>query len=376
MTGHIRRRGERSWELKYDVGADPITGRRKIRYASVKGTKKDAEQKLIALLAAEQMGQGIDPSRVTVADFIDRWERDWARVNLSPKTVERYSELIRKHIVPHIGRVPAQKLRAVTLSELYSKLLRESGLAARTVGHVHRIIHRALGHAVQWGVTVANVAANVKPPKVEATEIEILRDAERAAVLERLKGRAIHPIVVMALGTGMRRGELLALRWQDVDLDRAQVRVERSLEQTRAGLRFKAPKTKHGRRSIALPSFVVTELRAHWKAQQEGRLALGLGKAPPESLVFARFDGEARSPNRFSQEWAETAKALGLKVTFHALRHTHASQLIASGMDVLTISRRLGHGSPTVTLGVYGHLFTNSDERAAKALDAAFNSSS
>jgi integrase len=162
--------------------------------------------------------------------------------------------------------------------------------------------------------------------------------------------------------------------WQDVDLERSQARVERSLEQTKAGLRFKSPKTKHGRRNIALPSFAVAELRAHWKAQQETRLALGIGKAPSESLVFATFDGNPRSPNALTKEWSVVAKALGLAVTFHALRHTHASQLIASGLDVLTISRRLGHSTPTITLGVYGHLFSNTDDRAAQALDAAFGS--
>lgn len=372
MTGHIRRRGEHSWELKFEVGADPATGKRKIRYVSFKGTKRAAQEKLIELLAAEQNGQGIDPSRVTVAEFLERWERDWAGVNLSPKTVERYSELIRKHIIPHIGRLPVQKLRPVNLSELYSKLQRDSGLAPRTVGHVHRVLHRALGHALQWAVVSTNAASVVKPPKVESTEIEILKPSDRDAVLAKLKGRSIYALVVTALGTGMRRGELLALRWQDMDLDRSQARVERSLEQTKAGLRFKSPKTKYGRRTIALPSFAVAELRAHWKAQQEGRLALGLGKSPLESLVFATFDGQPRSPNALTKEWSVGMKSLGLAVTFHALRHTHASQLIASGLDVLTISRRLGHSTPTITLSVYGHLFSNTDDRAAQALDAAF----
>jgi integrase len=212
MTGHIRRRGERSWELKFDVGMDGATGRRKIRYISVKGTKKEAEQKLVALLAAEQNGQGVDPSRVTLADFLERWERDWAGINLSPKTVERYSELIRKHIVPHVGRVPVQKIRPVNLSELYSTLQRESGLAPRTVGHVHRILHRALGHAHQWGIVPNNIVASVQPPKVESTEIEILKPAAVQTVLAKVEGRSIHPLVVTALATGMRRGELLALR--------------------------------------------------------------------------------------------------------------------------------------------------------------------
>lgn len=377
MTGHIRRRGERSWELKYDAGTDPLTGRRKTRYASFKGTKREAEAELVRLIGAEQAGQAVDPSRVTVAEFLERWERDWATANVSPKTLERYTGILHKQVIPNIGKARIQKLRPVDLSELYAKLLREGGrkdggLSPRSVGHVHRVLHRALGHAAQWGVVQSNVASLVSPPRVATAEIEILSPAQIKVVFAKLEGRSLLPIVSTALGTGMRRGELLALRWQDVNLERAQIRVERSLEQTTGHLRFKSPKTKHGRRTIALPAYVVAELRVHWKAQQEQRLALGMGKSPPDALVFATVEGNPRSPGGLTKDWATFAKGLGLNVTFHALRHTHASQLIASGLDVLTISRRLGHGSPTITLGVYGHLFSNSDDRAAQVLDAAF----
>jgi integrase len=138
-------------------------------------------------------------------------------------------------------------------------------------------------------------------------------------------------------------------------------------------VRLKGPKTIHGRRTISLPAWVVTDLREHRRTQQELRLKFGLGKVPDDALVFPNLDGELRSPNAVTKEWSVAAASLGLpKVSLHALRHTHASQLIASGMDVLTISRRLGHGSPTITLGVYGHLFTNSDDRAAQIMETAF----
>ena len=295
-----------------------------------------------------------------------RWQRDWAATNVSPKTFERYAELLRMHVTPNIGAARVQKLRAVDLSELYAKLLRGGrgdgrGLSARTVGHVHRVLHRALGHAAKWGVVQANVAALVSPPRVASVEIEILSADAIKAMLAKIRGRTLYPIVLTALGTGARRGELLALRWQDIDLDRAVARVEQSLEQTKAGLQFKEPKTRHGRRSIALPAYLVTELRAHRKAQQEQNLALGAGKLSPDALAFPTFDGKPRSPNALTKEWSVVAKAMRLGASFHALRHTHASQLIASGLDVLTISRRLGHGSPTITLNVYGHLFSNTD---------------
>jgi integrase len=298
--------------------------------------------------------------------------------NVSRKTGERYRELMATHVVPRLGTLPLQKLRPVRLSELYATLLREGrgegrGLAPRTVGHVHRVLHKALAVAVDEELLSSNPAGRVKPPRVEAAEIEILAEGQVAAVLGKLQGRPLYPIVALALATGLRRGELLALAWGNVDLDAARLRVERSLEQTKAGLRFKPPKTRHGRRSLSLPAWVVRDLRAHRKARQEQRMKLGLGQLPDDALVFANPEGEPRSPNAMSKEWVRTAAQLKLPaVTFHAFRHTHASQLIAAGMDVLTISRRLGHGSPTITLGVYGHLFSNTDDEAARIMDRAF----
>ena len=214
---------------------------------------------------------------------------------------------------------------------------------------------------------------SVKPPKVEGAEIEILSEDQVPVVLRALRGRPIYQLAVLALATGMRRGELLALRWRDVDLDAARLKVEQSLEETKMGLRFKPPKTKHGRRTISLPAVVVTELRIHRKTHIEERLKFGQGRLPEDALVFGTLDEKPRSPNSVSKEWVRTITQLNLpRVSLHALRHTHASQLIASGMDVLTIQRRLGHGLPTITLAVYGHLFLNSDDRAAQVMEAAF----
>lgn len=373
MTGHVRRRGKASWELKFDAGRDPASGRRVTKFRSFKGTKRQAEIELARLITGAATGDVIDPSKTTVAEFLERWQRDWAAGNVSPKTLERYAELLRLHVLPAIGSTVLQKLRPAALAELYGKLQRDSGLAARTVGHVHRALHRALGHAAQWGLTGQNVAALVSPPRVQAAEITIVRADDIAGLLKRLRGRSIYPVASLAIATGMRRGELLALRWQDVDFDGARLRVEQSLESTKAGLRFKTPKTRHGRRTITLPAAVVSDLRTAWKAAQEQRLALGIGKAPPDALVFARLDGSPLDPRQVTKAWTRAVAAAGAPgITLHALRHTHASQLIAAGLDVLTVSRRLGHGSPTITLSVYGHLFANTDDRAAAVMDATF----
>ena len=163
-----------------------------------------------------------------------------------------------------------------------------------------------------------------------------------------------------------RRGELLALRWQDVDLGKAKIKVIRSLEQTRGGgIRFKQPKTPHSRRTIALPPSAVAMLKQHRKDQLELRLQLGLGKHEDDALVFCNLDGSPISPNSFSVMWGRAVP----EATFHSLRHTHASALIAAGKDVVTISRRLGHAKPTITLNVYGHLFANTDAECADAIE-------
>jgi integrase len=241
---------------------------------------------------------------------------------------------------------------------------------------VHRVIHKALNVAVEWKLLSRNVATNAKPPKVQAREIEILGVEQAQKILQALKGHSsgLYPIIVVALATGMRRGELLTLRWGDVDLDAGKIRIEQSIEQTAAsGLRFKEPKTKHGRRNIKVPPSVLAELKAHWKDQQELRLKLGLGRSGNDDLVFADWEGSVRNPNVTTRQWFRALAQLKLPaVSLHALRHTHASQLIAAGLDVLTISRRLGHASPTITLNVYGHLFANSDDRAADVVEAAF----
>jgi integrase len=365
--------------LKFDLGIDPVTGRRGTRYASLKGTKRDAQAKLTELLSEHARGVLVDPSKETLSAFLDRWNRDWATNNVSPKTRERYIQLISNQIKPNVGAMPIQKIRATHLNELYAKLMLSGSiaggpLAALTVGHVHRLLRRVFGHAAEWGVITTNPVAVVKPPRVAQPEIEIIREDEVRLVLDTLCARnpSLYAIATTALATGMRRGELCALRWKDVALETGIVRVERSLEQTATGLRFKEPKTKRGRRAINIPGATVAVLRAHWKASQEHRLALGMGRSSPDDLVFPMWDGSPRKPNTLSNDWLRASAVIGRRISLHALRHTHASGLIAAGIDILTISRRLGHANPSVTLGVYGHLYGNTDDKAAQAVEAMF----
>ena len=185
------------------------------------------------------------------------------------------------------------------------------------------------------------------------------------AVLADLREHWMYPIVAPPLGSGARRGELLGLRWRDLNLDTGTMKIERAVEQTKQGTSVKAPKTRHGRRIVTLAPATVDVLRAHWRMQREQWLALGRGKLAPETPVFATIDGEIMSPRSISKAWERATKRLCINATFHSLRHTHASTLIAAGVDVVTVSRRLGHGSAAITLTVYAHLMKTDDRAAA-----------
>jgi integrase len=380
MTGHVRKRGERSYELKYEVGADPLTGKRRVRYASFKGTKKAAAIELARLIAEQAAGNGVDPTKATVAEFLATWLADWAKQNVSPLSFQHYEQMIRFYIVPRIGALPVQKLKPQHIQSLYAGLGRDGGkgrrpLSPRTVSNVHGLLKRALGHAQKWATISTNPAESVDAPSVPNSEVEILTEQQIAHFLNGSVGHELRSLFVFLLGTGARRSEGLALAWRDLDLDRGVVTIRASLEHVRPDkqMRRKEPKTRAGRRSVTLSPWLVAELRAHRARQQEQRLYLGMGRAPDDSPVFALWDGSWRTPNSASTAWSRLADELGFpEITLHALRHTHVSSLIAAGADVVTVSRRIGHANPTVTLSVYSHLFRNTDQVAADITEAMF----
>jgi integrase len=346
----------------------------------VRGKRTDAQKELTRLLTQVDVGTFVEPSKVTVAEYL----RDWLGVagqpppaGINPKTAERYRELAERQIIPHLGAIQLQKLRPATIADWHTALLKDGGregrpLSARTVGHAHKILGRGLQRLVEREELSCNVASVVSPPKVPVEEVVILKADDVALLLDKIRGHDLEVLVITALTTGVRRGELLALRLGDVDLDNGTLRIERSLEETKVGgLRFKEPKTVHGRRTLSLPPETVPILREHRRRLLETRFALGVGRPDDETLLFANIDGTPRSPSNLTAAWRWACKALGLpQVGFHALRHTHASALIAAGVDIVMVSNRLGHANPTITLKVYAHLFTKSDAAAAAAIGA------
>lgn len=364
MRGNITKRGKNSWQLKFDVPS--VDGKRQQRYATVRGTYKDAQKELTRLLSAADLGALPDPINVTLADYLRAWLD--GPLGLSPKTLERYRELGERQIIPHLGATKLQRLKPEHVQTWHGTLIGQ-GLSSRTIGHAHRVLRLVLQCAVKNGTLTRNVATVHLPPKVEDREIEILSADQIREMLAKLEGHALHPIAVLAIATGMRRGELLGLQWGDIDLDNGTLRIERSIEETKAGLRVKPPKTKRGRRNITLPLDAVAMLRAHKVAMLELRLRLGIAAIKPESWVFSTVEGGLLSPDNLSRDWRRVSGARKLpQVSFHGLRHTHASVLIGKGVDILTISRRLGHYKPSVTLDTYGHLIEGTDAAAAIAI--------
>jgi integrase len=344
-----------------------------IKYQSFKGTRREAQTKLATLIASIDQGSFVEPSKITIVEFVrvrvDQWEAAGA---ITARTAQRYRELTENQIV-HIGAKPLQKLRPLDI-EAWHAVLRNSGLAARTIGHAHRVLSKALKDAVNNDMILKNAATARPAPKVDDNEMVIVQDVP--ALVDKLKtsGR-LHVPAMVSLFTGMRLGEVLALRWGRVDLVRNIIQVREALENTKAhGIRFKPPKSKAGRRDVSLPDLLIETLRDYRKAQLELRMKLGTGKLPDDALLFGDVEGAPPSRNAFSAAWSNFASRIDMpQVTFHALRHTHASQLIDAGVDIVTISKRLGHAKPTVTLAIYAHLFKKDDSKAAAAINAALN---
>jgi integrase len=256
--GHIRARGPGAWELKYDIGVDPATGQRMTRFKTVRGAKRDAQRELRAILTGIDGGTYTDPSKLTVGQWLSQWLEE-ARHVVARKTLERYREIVDRHLVPALGAIPLGKLQPVHVQAYYTQALTtgrrdgKGGLSAQTVVHHDRVLNVALKRARSLRLIASNPIEDVSRPRVERHEIEALEPDEAATLLTTARGTRMFPIIFLALATGLRRGEVLGLRWCDVDLEGRRLTVAQSLEQTVAGgLKFKAPKTKRSSRTIAL----------------------------------------------------------------------------------------------------------------------------
>jgi len=372
MKGHVRKRGTQSWAVVFDLGRDE-NGKRKQKWFSVKGTKRDAEREMARLVHELNTGSYIEPSRMSVGEYLDRWLADHAKQTVSGKTFERYAEIVSKNLKPGLGHIHLEKLRPLDIQRFHAEALRsgrrdgKGGLSAQTVLHFHRVLRSALHQAMKWQMILRNPADAVDPPKPPRREMAALDESGTAWLITAAKGTKLHAPIVTAVTTGLRRGEILALRWMDVEFERCSITVRRSLEQTKAGLRFKSPKTKKGRQ-ISAPSYLLDILREHRERQEQTQRSLGQSVSE-EDLVFGDPTGAPWAPDSLTSEFKDFRNRIGSRIRFHDLRHSHASQLLKHGIHPKVVSERLGHSSVAITLDLYSHVLPGLQEEAASKID-------
>jgi integrase len=378
MSGHIRKRGKK-WEYKLELDRDPTTNRRRAKWYTGFATKKAAEADLTKVLHQRQTGTFVEPSRVTVAEYLRKWIEDYARTNVAGKTFERYKQIVENNLVPGLGGISLHKLQPLQIQSLYAEQLQhgrkkgEGGLSAQTVLHHHRVLRKALAQAVRWNLLVANPADRVEPPRVDQKEVQPIDAVAADWLITCAEGTRVYMAIMLAIYTGLRRGEILALRWQDVDLVGCTVTVCRALEYTKErGLVFKEPKSRRGRRCFDLSATLVAALIEHKAKQDDYRKKLGAGYHEND-LVVCVEDGSIWKPPAFDSSYRQLLKRRKLTgPTFHALRHSNASFLREIGTDAKEISERLGHSRVSFTLDRYVHLFAGQQKGTALKLDALF----
>jgi len=376
VRGHLRKRGRKSWSIVVEIDHD-ADGRRRQKWETVQGTKKKAEARLAEILHALKTGLYIEPAKLTVEQYLEKW-LEATKPNVAGKTFERYGEIVRSQLAPALGKVLLSKLSPLQIQAAHAKALasgrldgkKGGALSPQTVLHHHRVLREALHQAVKWRLLARNPAEAVDPPKPQRKEMHAI-DAPKMADI--VGGTRLYMPVLLALTTGMRRGEFLGVRWADIDFDAATVAVRRSIEQTKEGIRYKSPKGKRGR-LLHLPALTIEALKIHKTAQD--LTAAELGNAyRSEDIVCAQPDGAVWPPDTFSVQFARLAKRIGMKgVRLHDMRHSHATHLLTEGVHPKVVSERLGHSSVSITMDIYSHVMPGMQESAAGKIDSTLKS--
>ena len=325
-------------------------------------------------------GSYFEPATTPFGEYLDQW-LDHVGDSLAATTRVRDRSIIDRHLKPALGHHALAKLTPMMLQAYYTEALksgRDGGkgpLSPATVLKHHHIIHRALRQAVRWQLLDRNPADAVDPPKALRTEMHVLNGPQTAALLVAAQSDRLHMPVLLAVSTGLRRGELLGLRWGDIDLVNGTVAVRQTINETSEGIAFAGPKTAKSRRVLPIGATIVAALKRHRAAQDELRLALGSGYGDGD-LVFAAPDGSPWSPAAFSLAFMRLLRKTTLPtIRFHDLRHTHASQLLAQGVHPKIVSERLGHANIGITLDIYSHVLPGLQEAAVAAYDEALRAS-
>ncbi|AOT72808.1 tyrosine-type recombinase/integrase [Geosporobacter ferrireducens] len=376
-SGHIRKREYKSgvsWQIVIENGVDE-KGERKRIYKSVKGTKKEAQKIMTKILNELNNGTYIEPTKTSFGDFLKEWMETYVEPNLSPTTIVGYKANVFGHIVPNLGHIPLQSLNALDIQKFYNKLSQENHsktnkpLSARTIEHIHANLKSALKQAVKLGVIERNPAEAVTIPKAKDYKATVYDEEEVKKLLKYVKGTKLEIPVVLGVGLGLRRGEVLGLKWSAIDFEGKKIKVQTSLAYVDKKFIFKSPKSTAGERTLVVSDSILETLKKHKKEQGLYRLMLG-ATYENNDLVCCEEDGRPTIPGTLSHRFNIFLQEHDFKeIRFHDLRHTHASLLLKYGVAAKVASTRLGHSSIGITLDLYSHVYNEVEEEAANRIE-------
>jgi integrase len=361
--GSVYQRSDGKWCAAVTLS----NGKRKVLYGR---TRQDVARKLTEALQAREQGMPVSLKRQTVGQFLHRWLEDAVKPNVRPRTYLSYSQLVRLHLRPSLGRVQLAQLAPHDVQAFLNQK-GAAGLSPRTVQYIRAVLRRALGQALKWGLVVRNVATLVDPPRVERHEVEPLTTEQAMALLAAARGNRLEALYSVALAIGLRQGEALGLRWVDIDLDAGTLRVRKQLQRIDGTLQLTEPKTDRSRRLIVLPAFAVDSLREHRLRQLQERLLAGT-RWQDHGLVFPSTIGTPLEPRNLLRQFHAMLGRAGLqRCRFQDLRHTCATLLLIQGEDLRVVMDVLGHSQISLTANTYQHV-REALKRAADKMQALF----
>ena len=372
--GSIRQRKDGTWEGRYTVGRDPGTGKQ-IQKSVYAKTQKEVRQLLQQKTTAIDEGSYIEPAKMTVGRWLDAWLVEYTG-DVKPYTKRAYTTNIKNHIIPAIGALQLEKLTPLQVQKFYNECMREpKSLKPKTVKNIHGVLHSALKQAVMNGLLRSNPTESCTIPRIERMEIKPFDDVAEKSFLKAIEGDKYERLFIVDLYTGMRKGEILGLRWSDIDFDQGTITIARQLqvEPFKGGRYYLAPLKNDKERIITPAPYVMQILRDQRRHQNEARLLAGSawneGDIP--GLVFTNEIGKHLCHQTIGTRYKKLVKSAGLPdARFHDMRHSYAVAAIRAGDDIKTVQSNLGHHSAAFTLDTYAHATAQMKKESADRMQA------
>ena len=366
--GSISRRKGGGWMAQYTV----YTAEGRKRRTLYGKTRAEVAAKLAKALSDREGGMVFDAGSLTLGDYLDRWGNDSVKDSVKQRTFENYAYVVRLHLKPALGATKLKALTPADVQRLYRSKL-DSGLSARTVQLIHTTLHKALGQAVRWTLVPRNVTDAVTAPRPAKKEIRPLNPEQAQALLDAAREDPLEALYVLSVNAGLRRGELLGLRWADVDLERGYLRVRQQLTRAKVGLTFTSPKGGKTR-GVKLTRRAIDALRRHRERQRAEKLRLA-GLWRETGLVFTTATGTPLDgDNLVKRSFGPLLERAGLpRIRFHDLRHTFATVLLSRGTHPKVVQEMLGHANISQTLDTYSHVLPDMQDGAVAAMQDALS---